>query len=376
MAIKVCYIYQDEIPQSDEQRSGVDRKALSQIKAFRAAGFRCQLAVPKLRKAFFYKVAQLIPFGPNRYDWVSLSDLQADVFYIRRPLFFSRQLIKMLGLLKLGNPTCKILFEIPTYPYDDEFSSLILRIILAKDRYCRKRIHTYVDRIVDLSGVKSIFGVPAIRIMNGVDLSKISPRRADAFTKNGVVNIIVVASFSHWHGLDRLVAGLCAYYASKPCRKVVLHMVGEGPDRRILEDMVKDHYIDDYVCFYGQCGRAEMDRVYDQCSLAVECLGNHRKGITLSSSLKSREYLAKGIPFVYSGRIDVFEKRGVDFCLQVPDDESPIDIESVLAFHDTLYARESEKPLTSRIRTYAEENVGMDAAMKPVVDYIKESFGQ
>ena len=340
------------------------------------AGFGCQLAVPKLKGAFLYKVAQLIPFGPSRYDWKSLSDLRADVFYIRRPLFFSRQLVKMLRMLKLKNPMCKILFEVPTYPYDDEFSSIVLRTILAKDIYNRKRIHAYVDRIVDLSGMKSIFGVPTIQISNGVDLRKISPRRAGVLAVHGEVNIIVVASFSRWHGIDRLVTGLCAYYAEKPCRRVILHMVGEGPERKALEDMAKDYHISDSIHFYGQCGREAMDAVYDRCSLAVECLGNHRKGITLSSSLKSREYLAKGMPFVYSGRIDVFEKRGVDFCLQAPDDESPIDIESVLVFHDTLYARESQYSLTSRIRAYAEENVGMDAAMKPVVDYIKESFEQ
>ena len=116
-----------------------------------------------------------------------------------------------------------------------------------------------------------------------------------------------------------------------------------------------------------------MDEVYDKCQFAIECLGCHRKGIDRSSSLKSREYLAKGMPFVYSGEIDVFLEDPVDFCLKVPADESPVDIEELVAFADGLYERESEEALIGRIRKYAEGHVGMNVAMKSVIDYVKEN---
>lgn len=116
-----------------------------------------------------------------------------------------------------------------------------------------------------------------------------------------------------------------------------------------------------------------MDAIYNKCSMALASLGLHRIGLSIASTLKTREYLAKGIPFVYSGEIDVFREDPVDFCFQVPADESPIDIEKLVAFHDRLYAREPEDDLIARIRSYAESHVGMNAAMKNVIDYIKEN---
>ena len=92
-----------------------------------------------------------------------------------------------------------------------------------------------------------------------------------------------------------------------------------------------------------------------------------------SSSLKSREYLAKGIPFATSSKIDVFREHPVDFCLQLAGDDSPINIYKLIEFHDALYEKEAQSQLISRIRSFAEANVSIEGAMKNVIGYLKES---
>lgn len=121
----------------------------------------------------------------------------------------------------------------------------------------------------------------------------------------------------------------------------------------------------------------DMDKIYCECTMAFASLGLHRIDSGLvASTLKTREYLAKGIPFIYSGEVDVFQKNPVDFCFRVPADESPIDIQSVIDFHDRLYAGESEEHLISRIRSFAEEHVSWKVTMRPVIDYIKQNAGK
>lgn len=109
--------------------------------------------------------------------------------------------------------------------------------------------------------------------------------------------------------------------------------------------------------------------MYDKCNLAIASLGIHRLGISWLSTLKSREYLAKGIPFIYSGTIDVFAKNPVDFALQIPADDTPADFHSILSFYRNLYKKYSEEELCDRIRKYAEKYVSMFSAMKLTAEY-------
>ena len=66
--------------------------------------------------------------------------------------------------------------------------------------------------------------------------------------------------------------------------------------------------------------------LYDRCHFAIASLGLHRIGIDVASTLKTREYLAKGMPFVYSGEVDVFRDEPAHFCMAVPADETPVDV--------------------------------------------------
>ena len=130
-------------------------------------------------------------------------------------------------------------------------------------------------------------------------------------------------------------------------------------------------HLDKSVTFYGRCDQETMSKVYNRCTIAVASLGLHRIGLRRASTLKTREYLAKGIPFVYSGEIDVIQDDPVDFCFQVPDDDNPIDIAALVEFHDSLY-KNSEEAVIGRVREYAKSHVGMDVAMGTFVSYIKE----
>ena len=110
-------------------------------------------------------------------------------------------------------------------------------------------------------------------------------------------------------------------------------------------------------------------------SLGIEILGCHRKGVVLSSTLKSREYWAKGLPFITECEFPPEVQKISQYILKVPYDESPIDIEKVIEFHDNLYLRsdKSQEEIIDEIRDFAYRTCDMSVAMKPIIDYIKSN---
>lgn len=352
---------------------GIARKVRAQVKAFERAGFECNLVVPKIKRSLFASVLSCLPFGRDRIDWKALDVGDYDGFYIRRTMCTTPAFLAFLRNIKKARPNTPIVYEIPTYPYDKELLRPIYFIpMLLRDRWNRSKLRKYVDRIADLSGQKKIFGIPTLYITNGIDPETVRPRKP-SFSPD-CINVAFAAIFYPWHGIDRMIQGMGDYYAQGGKRNIELYLMGDGPERQNLENQARTLGIEDKCHFLGMCDREKMDKVFDDCTIAVELLGGHRKNLLLSASLKSREYLAKGLPFIYEGEVDVFRDEPVDFCLNVPADESPVCIDDVISFYDNLYGSESEEDLIARIHAYALKHVSIDATMKSVSDFFVESL--
>lgn len=368
------YIYYRDIYDPKWSCQGVERKIAGQIAAFNRAGCNCELLVCPQPETVPGMVSSCLPFFPDGIDWPDVSKLaNADYVYLRRPRFISKDLVRFLQQLKVANQKVLVIFELPTYPYDNEMKTPRIFAAYLKDKRHRSELQSCVDYIADLSGSQEIFGIPTIQITNGVDLTSVTARSESGDIASGTLDLLLASSFAPWHGVDRLIRGLDRYYNQEGgTRDIHLHLCGDGVEIPRLKDLASKASLDDRITFYGQLSKSQLSDVYDKCSMAIASLGLHRIGISTSATLKSREYLAKGIPFVYEGEVDVFIKEPVDFCMQVPYDDSAISIDDVIAFHDSLYGRYSEGRLIASIRNYAEEHVSVDAAMRNVTDYLNE----
>lgn len=375
---KLAYLY--EIDGANGKNSGVSKKVRFQCGAFERAGMDCELiCLPNMSSGSpARKFLKRLPLFPDWIEWPSLSDLEGfDAFYVRKPNYISHQFVRFLKGLRRDHPKAPIVMEVPTYPYERELMHPQSVTLLLKDLHNRKALRGVIDRIADIYGHESIFGIPTISITNGVDFDALRPRAPHAQGADDPIVLVCAACFSPWHGIDRLIAGLAAYRdgSSGPRRKVRLELLGDGPSVPALKSQVEQLGLGDVVTFHGQCDQAQMDKVFDRSTLGVDCLGNHRKGLVVSSSLKSREYLAKGLPFVYAGRIDVLERWPADFALQLPECEDPIDVDAVIRFCDRIYGASSVEGVTRRIRGYGISHVGIDAALSEATDYLKSRLG-
>jgi glycosyltransferase involved in cell wall biosynthesis len=268
-------------------------------------------------------------------------------------------------LVKLKEMNVLVLLEIPTYPYDLEYKNVGTkqRLLLSIEKKYRKKFNKYVYKIITFQNYDSIFGVETIKISNGIDISKIpmpvNVRLDDA------LNLIGVAGLNYWHGFDRLIEGLNIYYSSNPKRVVFFHIVGDTNNiiGNQYKNLVTKYNLESYVIFYDNKIGDELDEVYEKCQFGIGSLGIHRIGISEVKPLKSREYCARGIPFVYSFKDEDFDDKS--FILKESPNDSPIDINRLIDFYYSNNFNNRE------IRRFAEENLTWDVQVKRILEQLK-----
>lgn len=260
----------------------------------------------------------------------------------------------------------KIVLEITTYPYDDEGSKFETFI----DKCFRGSLKKYVDRILTFSVDESIFGIKTIRTMNGIRVDNINPINASD-KHDDALNMIAVASFEVGHGYERVISGLGEYYKSGGGKNIVIHMVGDGTDKSLYMQLAKDNGLNDHVIFYGKKHGEELNKIYDKADIALGTFGWYKKKNYFLSSLKSREYLSKGLPVVTGVVEDVLQNH--KYGLMFPNDPTPVDIAKILEWYDSLLSEyEKKDSLVKEIRTFAKNTVDVSVVMAPVVKYFNE----
>ena len=284
--------------------------------------------------------------------------------YIRHDLNANPLLVAWLRRVRrLG---VRIALEIPTYPYDAEFreAGRKEKIQLQVDRMFRRSLARQVDRIVTFSDDAEIFGQKTIRISNGIDFSTI-PLKTEVHAIAREVRLLALANIHPWHGFDRVIEGLKAYYAAPHDRIVKLRIVGDGMPGLIdgYTRSIAACGLGQYIEITGPRSGAALDAEFAWCDMGVASLARHRNGIESLKSLKNREYAARGIPFVYSERDSDFD--AMPYVLKAPADDTPLDIAALVSWLDAA----DRTP--EHIRTTIEGRLSWKRQMQKVMTEMK-----
>jgi glycosyltransferase involved in cell wall biosynthesis len=334
--------------------NGISKKKLAQINGLKQCGcsvVNCYYTVNpengdrmwmtddkvlvNLGRGIRAKITKRIDYKPI---FAFIREQQIELVYMRSEHNANPFLIRFVK--KLRDAGVKIVMEIPTYPYDQEYSTLKGKFHLSIDRVFRKQLAQTLNAIVTFSEEKVIFGQRTIQISNGIDFSTI--RMKQIIKKPGELHLIGVAEIHFWHGFDRIIAGLRDYYNRGDVSSMVyFHIVGEFSgirEKNEILPLITDNNLENYVTLHGRQFGAELDRLFDLADLGIGSLARHRSGITFIKTLKNREYAARGIPFIYSEMDTDFD--AMEYVFKVPADESPVDIERVIDF----FIRMNETP--------------------------------
>ena len=261
-------------------------------------------------------------------------------------------------LRDIKNAGAIVYLEIPTYPYDGEYTVGLMKKIQKKiEKVYRQRFYKYVDRIVTFVEKDTIFNIPTVRISNGVNMDKIPERKVK---EHKGINLVGVAMLCKWHGYDRLIEGIHDYYKNGGTVDVQFFIVGDGGT--VLSDYQErvDRYkLNSHIHFEGVKSGSELDDYFDNADMAIGCLACHRKNVKSVKSLKNVEYAARGIVFCYSEENSDFDNA--PYVLKIPADESPIDVPQILEFidHHQFQPEEIRKTV---------ENLSWKIQMQKVID--------
>jgi len=266
----------------------------------------------------------------------------------------------------------KIIIEYQTIePYESKLNSQKFRFFLM-DFFFGMLIRRKTDAIVGVTYEITHYEFkrsgdpkkPHITIGNGFNVESVPLRTSRSFN-NTELHLLCVANVSIWHGIDRLIKGVSAYHGNINIR---LHIAGEGPEIHNLIDIVQELGISHQVIFHGFLTGQKLDELFDNCHIAVGSLGIHRKGLHQTSELKAREYCARGIPYIIACGDPDFP-ADFPYILEMPADESPIDMEQIIAFVPHV-CQDTDHP--QKMRHYALKHLDWSVKMKKTKEFLED----
>lgn len=135
--------------------------------------------------------------------------------------------------------------------------------------------------------------------------------------RGDIPELLFVANFSPWHGLDRLLNSI-----KKSDENFVLHLVGKVPT--VLKEKIKDSRIK----LHGHLNQKQIAELSEQCWIGLASFALDRINMKQACPLKSREYLMAGLPVcgnyneVFDSEFPFYNKntgdveRIIEFCYQ------------------------------------------------------------
>lgn len=373
MSGKWCYL---SFGYSAKDEMGVSKKVKMQAKAICSVLGECD--------TFFFQhdIIEVIE-SENKGEIIIRSNNQINIFELvnKYDYFYYRwggANRYFNHILKCASRNGKInIIELPTYPMTIADFEVVKSRIQNKNYRGAIRLlfgAFYIDEvlfriqkrwmnyIVLSSFNQKVHGVNTINILNGIEIKSVPERNILKF-QSDIFSMLIVANISMWHGIDRIVEGIKRYKGNKKIRLIV---VGDGEALPSIKKMVKEAGMDRTVSFEGRKFGKELDSYFDNCDVAIGSLGLHRLKIR-PSTLKSKEYMARGIPFVVSKtEEDDFSESVYEYIYFVEENEEPLDIEKIIKWYEKIDL------ITARndMRRYANLNYSWNRQMKRVVDIV------
>lgn len=264
------------------------------------------------------------------------------------------------ALTALKKRGTKLVLEIPTFPPEQEEKTetrVHRRLFFALSKHYETATIQKFDLLTLIGRIKadSYRDVPAINITNGISLSQIPQRNFKPVDTN--IRLLAVANIQVMNAFDRVIEGIRNYQAERSDSDPDIHFHIIGPDRdgtkEKLEHLVQATGMEQFVHFEGPLFKQDLETYFSFCDIAVGSMGLHRIGHTGIATLKAREYLAHGIPYITSG-IDPVIPQDRGWNMTFAQDDSPIDMKKVLTFVESVRSRTD---LGKEMRSFVQEHL-------------------
>jgi glycosyltransferase involved in cell wall biosynthesis len=206
-------------------------------------------------------------------------------------------------------------------------------------------------------------------IGNGVDMNKYPLRIPKKNIQNNEIRILFVGSGYRHHGLARLINSIDMYYKNKNnAYKINVKVAGDSIEMNENKNLVKKLKLCSMVSFLGNLENVNLDEHFNWAQVGMASMGLHRVGLSKSSTLKTREYFARGLPFFWSSTDDDFPLN-YPYILKFESDDSAFDISEVISFIERI-SRDESYP--QKMRHYSIEHLSWSVKIKELITFFDE----
>lgn len=354
---------------------GVRKKIDMQIEEFSKYMNFTKINIPEKENNLIQKIKRIMPMEGSGYDFdYALNEIKVPTFIYIRKGNIDADFLRFLRKLKNKYSECKIVMELPVYPYYKEMFSKSLKRklknipIVIKDILYRGKLKKYIDYVATFSEDAEIFGIPTLRIYNGIDVSSVEPIHNNIL--DSTIDIFAVALLAPQHGYERIIKGMGDYYINGGERDIKFHIVGYGNEIERYKELIRKYKLESRVILYGRQIGTDLDQLYEKADIGVTHLAMYKVKRPLGSFIKTGEYLAKGLPMITGCRVDILDYNDFKYFLEFENNDSPIDMEKVISFYDEIYNNKDKSEVIGTCREYALKKADMSVVLKNITDYM------
>lgn len=385
--MKILYIFTSP----SIKGSSVQTKVLNQIKYLNKAGADCRGAffstevnevtplneyvdfvpVRESNWKYFKAIGQLKILNKTMSEFISQKFDKTDIFYLRYPgaskgLF---KISKKFGPKIVSEHQSKEIDEIKSYEDQNKFGLSPSKLmswylytflpIYNENKWglsYAKHINSIVTVTNEIAKYQSKKGCKNVIVStNGIDANKFPIRLLPIFDNElRLLFLKGSAGFSPWNGFDRLVDSIDSFNChSNNQIKIKLYVYGSKVEGEIPQR--------DYIEEKGYVSGEELTEVFNKMHIGVSGLQVYLKNFKEGSSLKIREYVARGLPFIYAYTDPDLNDEAKAFSLEFPNDDSAIDMQKVIDFAKKNIL-DTDHP--QKMRKYAKEHLDYEVKMK------------
>lgn len=307
-----------------------------------------EINTSKKNKFKFYKLV-------NCFILQCIHTVNPDFIYIRR---IGIDIVFMK--LNLISKSTKIIYELPTYPFDKtnffktNFLQFFENIYLMN--IATKKIYLFTAMIQ-----KNINNNKIMPIYNGIDIEKFEIKKRKKRKLDKCLNLVGIAHVNYWHGYDRVINSM---QNTKINVKFTIYS-NETPELKKLKKIVKEKKLDDIVSFKEINENTDIVYEINKYDVAIGGIGYFRRNSIYDTSIKNKEYCALGIPFIYCCN-DVSFDKNFKYMYKVPANNDIIDLKKIYYWYKDIYNSDFENEMYN----YAKNNLSFKDSIKKIIEYV------
>ncbi|MBA6222888.1 glycosyltransferase family 4 protein [Colwellia sp. MB02u-18] len=199
-----------------------------------------------------------------------------------------------------------------------------------------------------------------LKMGNGILIDNNIPLANKEGVQNSI-NMIAVAQLADWHGYDRLIQAM-AIVSGTSSINYNLTVVGEGESLYKLKELTNSLKLKNII-FTGRLVGDDLNNAFENKHVGIASLGLYRIGLHEASVLKTREYMARGLPVITAGNDPDFPSDcGFRFSVS-----NSSEIDSLVCCLKSLPLKLRDLS-QSDIRSYAKVNLSIESKLKVILE--------